>query len=276
MSASARAARFYRLALAAIAVAALSALVFVWLRDTLPAPQQSTVSRPARQYAGQSTRQPSDQTGRPAAATPPAESSTKESRDEPAPVPLIARTLPGPAARPRGPVGTSKITERAPRRRGGDPSELPAVPLTEIEALRDAPAAATPSAPPMTPPEPVAPSVPPAAPTRESIEVQEIQQVLARYERAYDRLDASAAAAVWPSVDLHSLERAFARLREQDLQFNRCVFGVSSDDATVTCSGELRYVRRFGSTTPRTEARSWIIQFEHVGDEWRIVSVVGR
>jgi hypothetical protein len=106
--------------------------------------------------------------------------------------------------------------------------------------------------------------------------VQQLQEVLARYEQAYDRLDASAAAAVWPSVDRNGLERAFARLREQDLEFNRCVFGVSSDDATVTCSGELRYVRRFGNTLPRVEAHSWIIQFRHVGSEWRIVSVVGR
>jgi hypothetical protein len=106
--------------------------------------------------------------------------------------------------------------------------------------------------------------------------VQQLQEVLARYEQAYDRLDAGAAAAVWPSVDRNGLERAFARLREQDLAFNRCVFGVSSNDATVTCSGELRYVRRFGNTLPRVEAHSWIIQFQQVDGEWRIVSVVGR
>jgi hypothetical protein len=252
--------RFYRLALAAIAVAALGALVFVLLRDALPAPQRlesqprvGEVRRPAK---------------RP-------ESPTKESRDEPAPVPLIARTPRGATALPRGVVGTSKTDRPASRDRSRVPSEPAALPHRELDALRDVPAAAAPGVLP-SPPDPSPPSVYPAAPTGESIEVQEIQQVLARYERAYDRLDASAAAAVWPSVDLHGLERAFARLREQDLQFKRCVFGVSSDDATVTCSGELRYVRRFGSTTPRTEARSWIIQFKHVGDEWRIVSVVGR
>ena len=260
MSGSARAVRFYRLAFAAIAVAALSAVVFLWLRAALPAPQRLE-SKPR---AGE-VRRP---------AKPRAKSPTKESRDEQAPVPLITRTPRGATASPRGVVGTSKTDRPVSRDRGRVPSQPEALPHRELEALRGAPAAAPSVLP--SPPELRPAPVPSETSTGESIAVQQIQQVLTRYEQAYDCLDANAAAAVWPSVDRNGLERAFARLREQDLEFNRCVFGVSSDDATVTCTGVLRYVRRFGSTLPRVEAHSWIIQFRHVGGEWRIVSVVGR
>jgi hypothetical protein len=259
MSGSARAVRWYRLAFAAIAIAALGAVGFLWLRAALPSPQRLE-SQPR---AGEGRRP----------AKPHAETPKKESRDEQAPVPLIARTPRDATASPRGVVGTSKTDRPAVRDRGRD--EPAALPHRELEALRDAPAEAAPSVLP-SPPDPRPVAVPSEAATGESIAVQQIQQVLTRYEQAYDRLDASAAAAVWPSVDRNGLERAFARLREQDLEFNRCVFGVSSDDATVTCSGELRYVRRFGNALPRVEAHSWVIQFRHVGGEWRIVSVVGR
>jgi hypothetical protein len=260
MSGSARAVRLYRLAVVFMAVAALSAGVFLLLRATLPAPQRLE-SQP---HAG-GARRPAKR----------AESPTKKSRDEQAPVPLIARTPRGATAPPRGVVGTSKIDPPASRDRGR--AEPAAIPHRELEALRDAPTAAAPSVLPSPPePRPAPAPVPSEVPTGESIAVQQIQQVLTRYEQAYDRLDAGAAAAVWPSVDRNGLERAFARLRQQDLEFNRCAFGISSVDATVTCSGELRYVRRFGNTLPRVEPHSWIIQFRQVDGEWRIVSVVGR
>lgn len=103
-----------------------------------------------------------------------------------------------------------------------------------------------------------------------------IQRVLARYEYAYDQLDARAAVAVWPSVDARALERAFARLQNQDLEFHQCDVDVQPSGAMAECSGELHYVRRVGSVAPRAEPHTWTIQLERFGEGWRIARVTGR
>ena len=112
----------------------------------------------------------------------------------------------------------------------------------------------------------------PAAATlsEESIALEEI---LNRYEQAYDRLDAQAAVSIWPSVDSRALSRAFARLQQQDLELGRCSFAISESAATAQCSGHLRYSQRVGDTTPKSERHVWTIQFSRVGELWKIVRV---
>jgi hypothetical protein len=282
LSESIRAARFYRFAVLAAVVGTLGALIFVCLMIVLPAPQQPASSPVAPQRSlPPSVTPPSGLADSPPAAKPPPAAPARKTGDGSKAVPLVART-------PR--AGSSPLRRPAETGKTGRPVPIPRVnlapgpvvaPPSEITDLLPSPGA-TPDAAATT----GAPSVPSTsrsdfaavagAPTGESIAVRQLQQILARYEQAYDRLDASAAAAVWPSVDVRGLERAFARLSQQDLEFSRCVFGVSSVDATVTCSGELRYVRRVGNTAPRVEPHSWVIQFRHVGGEWRIVSVAGK
>jgi hypothetical protein len=116
-------------------------------------------------------------------------------------------------------------------------------------------------------------AVPPRVFERESAA---LEQVLNRYEQAYDRLDAAAAIDIWPSVDSRALARAFARLKTQNLDFGYCTFAVSENDATAQCAGVLRYARRIGDTAPKTEHRQWTIEFARTGTGWRIVRMTAH
>jgi hypothetical protein len=100
-----------------------------------------------------------------------------------------------------------------------------------------------------------------------------LARVLGHYEQAYDRLDVSSAAAVWPSVDARALSRAFARLQSQDLDFGNCTFSVSASDAAARCAGVLRYSRRIGDTALKTEQHVWTIEFARAGESWQIVKI---
>jgi len=106
-----------------------------------------------------------------------------------------------------------------------------------------------------------------------SEESRALDEILNTYEQAYDRLDAQAAASIWPSVDSRALSRAFARLRQQDLEFGVCSFAISESSATPQCPGQLRYAQRIGDTTPKSERHVWTIQFARAGEAWRIVRV---
>jgi hypothetical protein len=109
--------------------------------------------------------------------------------------------------------------------------------------------------------------------SKESIALEEI---LDKYEQAYDRLDADAATSIWPSVDSRALSRAFARLAHQDLELGSCSFAISEIAATAQCSGHLRYAQRVGDTTAKYGRHEWTIQFARVGEVWQIVRVSAR
>ena len=118
-----------------------------------------------------------------------------------------------------------------------------------------------------------APSASPLVFERESAE---LGQILNQYELAYDRLDAGAAASMWPSVDSQALSRAFARLQMQNLEFGSCTFAVSKNEATAQCAGTLQYVRRIGDTSRKTERHIWTIEFVRAGDAWNIARITAR
>lgn len=101
----------------------------------------------------------------------------------------------------------------------------------------------------------------------------DVQTVLQRYERAYGQLDARAAQAVWPSVDVRALTRAFQGLESQALEFDRCELAVQGAVASADCLGRATYVRRVGSKAPRTEARAWSFRLRKIEDDWQILKV---
>jgi hypothetical protein len=103
-----------------------------------------------------------------------------------------------------------------------------------------------------------------------------LERVLASYEQAYNRLDVTAALAIWPSADSRALAKAFARLQQQDLKFENCTFAVSENDGTAQCGGVLQYVRRIGKPTPQLEHHVWTIEFARAGAAWRIVRVTAQ
>jgi hypothetical protein len=133
-----------------------------------------------------------------------------------------------------------------------------------------------------SPPAPVPVPVPAAvasAPSAASARVADsnaIAAVLKHYEQAYDNLDANAAAAVWPSVDVSALTRAFARLRHQNLEFTSCSFVVATNAATARCDGSVHYTRSIGDPTPRREDHAWTMELERAGERWQIARIIAR
>lgn len=105
-------------------------------------------------------------------------------------------------------------------------------------------------------------------------EIAAIQEVLNRYKRMYDQLDASEAASIWPSVDSRALTRMFSRLDRQTLEFEGCVFGLWENGAAADCTGWLSYVPRVG--TARREPHAWTIELTRGDEGWRILKVIAR
>jgi hypothetical protein len=229
---------------------------------------------------------PSEDRPAPSVSAPPAPSATPPERTPIAPPSeRPAREAPTPPA--------PSTTKRAPSPAEAPPIRKPAPDrVPSVRPIAPAPVEPLPAAPEIRPREVVegldpaarlpgtiaAPAVPPVAPPSKLFarESTALEQILDRYEQAYDRLDARAAAAIWPSVDSRALARAFARLRLQDLEFGECTFAVSEHDATAHCTGVLHYARRIGDTAPKTERHMWTINFARAGEVWRIVNITAQ
>jgi hypothetical protein len=100
-----------------------------------------------------------------------------------------------------------------------------------------------------------------------------IQDVIRRYETAYERLDASAAKQIWPSVDERALARAFAGLASQTLTLQPCRIDVNSSSAVASCPGSATYVARVGSKSGQIQRRDWTFVLRKANDGWQIGSV---
>ena len=124
--------------------------------------------------------------------------------------------------------------------------------------------------------------VPTAAPARETsatsavADTGAVQDVLGRYRTAFSRLNASAAASVWPSVDAKALGKAFERLETQELEFDRCDVVVTGTSAVATCGGRARYVPKVGNKSPHVESRQWRFDLRKANETWRIETVSAR
>ncbi len=120
-------------------------------------------------------------------------------------------------------------------------------------------------------PEPVRP--PPPANLGSSDEVSQVMRTLQRYKAGYEALDAKAIAAVYPSVNVTTLQSAlnqFAKL-SYDVKLHVDGIVVSSDGqtASVTASETFRSTPKIGSASPQTGTAvftmrkatpAWIIQ----------------
>jgi hypothetical protein len=103
-----------------------------------------------------------------------------------------------------------------------------------------------------------------------------VQQLLQQYVTAYNRLDASAARAIWPGVDSAALERAFSQLSEQRLRFERCSISVDEDAGSATCAGQARWIPRVGDRSGREERRTWKFELGRSGNDWIITRAEAR
>jgi hypothetical protein len=113
----------------------------------------------------------------------------------------------------------------------------------------------------------------PAAPRVD--EEPQIRAVLARYESAYNRLDANAASNVYPGVNREALGRAFGGLISQRVSLGLCEITVAGDIGGASCSGKARWEPRVGSGA-RTADRHWTFNLRRAADGWRIEQVVVR
>jgi hypothetical protein len=102
-----------------------------------------------------------------------------------------------------------------------------------------------------------------------------IRRTLARYEAAYSDRDASAARAVWPSVDQRALQRAFEGLAAQRISFDDCDVLVTGATARATCSGTATWTAKIGGGG-RSEARRWAFQLKNADGAWQIVQASTR
>ena len=107
-------------------------------------------------------------------------------------------------------------------------------------------------------------------------EQSEIQRALGQYRSAYQLLDAEAARAVWPSVNVRALSRAFDSLASQRLQFDDCQFEIAGEAATAQCRGSATYTPKVGNRVARLEPRQWTFQLRKMDEGWKIQSAQAR
>lgn len=170
---------------------------------------------------------------------------------------------------------------------GNRPSvESPTAPMAN--AANVAVRSPAPEAPPVVEPSPAAlrPSETPASTLRPEPEAlpsvvarteqSEIQRTLGQYRSAYSLLDAEAARAVWPSVDVRALARAFDSLTSQQLAFETCQFNIIGEAATAQCRGSATYTPKVGGRGPKLEPRQWTFHLRKVDEGWKIQSAQTR
>ena len=236
---------------------------------------------PPRSAAADNATPPATDPGPPVAAASPAAAAPEPSPSAtPSPTPS-AVTPPPPAAPPT--VTTSPpATASVPRNPAPSTTSAPSSPGASAPSIAGLATPIPVPAPARSAPAPSAAPAPAAAsPAAASAVVENnqtgIQNTLARYRKAFSALNASAAREVWPTVNERSLSRAFDRLEQQDVSFDRCDIEVTNNDrAEATCNGTARYVPRVGSRTPRVDQREWRFNLVKVKDEWLIGAVDAR
>jgi hypothetical protein len=112
-----------------------------------------------------------------------------------------------------------------------------------------------------------------AAAAARAADQQAINSVLGHYQTAFSRLDANAAQAIWPGVNVVGLERVFGQLDSQDVSFSSCAVSIAGVQATARCTGSNTWVPKVGSRHARNEYRQWDIGLQKTGDRWLIASV---
>jgi hypothetical protein len=110
------------------------------------------------------------------------------------------------------------------------------------------------------------------APSSRALDMDQIKAVLARYELAYNRLDARAASDVWPTVDSTALNRAFKDLLSQKVALGLCDITVIGDIGGATCAGRARWEPRIGGGMQSAE-RYWKFDLRRLDGNWKIEQI---
>jgi len=173
-----------------------------------------------------------------------------------------------PAAAPPAPAPPARLEPLS-----GLPETAPASPraVSGAEGIATPDAAARSAAALTTLPSPPAPA-PAPAPARS--DEQNVRAALSRYESAYSRLDAAAAASVWPGVNQRALANAFEGLSAQSVSLGQCDIRVSGTTARAECSGNARWTPKVGGA--QTAQRQWRFDLRNAGGNWLITQATTR
>ncbi len=159
-----------------------------------------------------------------------------------------------------------------------DPRPAPLEPLT-LPTIDEPPArAAEPPAPVRE--EPVPPAIKPAAAPERPREITQdpgaaIRTTLSRFEAAYSSMNPSAAHAVWPTVNVTALKRAFDGLSSQRVSLGTCDVQIYGATAHATCAGTASFTPKIGGGL-HTVARQWTFDLRSEQNGWYIERVQTR
>ena len=244
-----------------------------------PGPTSPATPPPGASSAGGLSTANATAAGSPAGTSPGSSAAGASGGGSPAPTPRA--TTPSAAVPPSA---TTASTARPPSAdssspAGVPPAPAPAVPQVGLErtplgggiSTADVPAPPRTPAPAAAPPAAAA-AVPAAPPMSDE---RRVRAALDRYQMAYSRLDATAARAVWPSVDRRALERAFGGLASQSISLGQCNVRVNGGSAQADCSGNASWTPRVGGGS-QTAARRWRFDLQNTAGEWVIVDAAVR
>ena len=224
-----------------------------------------------------------------APTTPPAATVATEPVTSPQPSPADAEPSSPPAEPPAMDRSAAPVQPPKPppfRPEMGPPTQPAPVPTTG-DAVASAPAASsttlegvgtavTTRPPPVPPPpkpapDPVNEPAPPAAEAHEPA----VRAALAKFAAAYTGLSAAAAQEVWPTVDAHSLARAFDGLESQRVSLGTCSVNIAAAAARAECTGTTTWTPKVGGGA-RTERRRWTFDLALTDGAWLIVRAQTR
>jgi hypothetical protein len=192
------------------------------------------------------------------------------------PAPAVAATtapsaVPAVSAAPAAPAASSAPAAPPANSAAAAPpaSSAPAVPIVTAAAPVSTPNPAPPPSAPVS-----APSATPAGGL--TAETRAVALALNRYQDAFSALDAGAVHAVWPSVDVRALAKAFDQLEDQTFELEGCDIAVAGAQAEADCGGNARYTRKVGNRTLRVEPRRWHFKLRETNGQWVIDAVDAR
>ena len=197
--------------------------------------------------------------------------------------PVSARSYERPAlSESRSPV-VSPIVDPAPGLPPEPASTAKLEPLTDVPGIATGPPRAVAGAEVIAAPEaavrsaeaPTAPSPPQADTVATRSDERRIRAVLGRYEAAYNRLDAAAAANVWPNVNERALASAFHGLSAQAISLGGCEIRVTGATANAQCTGIARWTPKVGGGT-QSAARQWRFDLRNAAGNWVITQATTR
>ena len=209
-------------------------------------------------------------------AKPPARTVIERREPSRPPAPAVAATT---ASSTLPPVSSAPATPAVSSAPAVPPvSSAPAVsPVSVAPTVPAVTSAAPASAPSPTQPPSAPASAPSATPAGGlTAETRAVALALNRYQDAFNALDVGAVHAVWPSVDVRALAKAFDQLEAQTFELEGCNIAVAGAQAEADCAGNARYVRKVGNRALRVEPRRWHFKLRQNNDQWIIDAVDAR